>query len=190
MQTVRDIIFLGFRITADHDCSREIKRRLLLGGKVMTLEIKRRLLLGGKVMTQCIKKQGHYFATKVHLVKAVVFSSTHVWMWELEHKECWVLKNWCFWSVVLEKTLENPLGCKEIKPVSPKGNQSSIFSRRTNAEAEAPRLWLPDVKSQLIRKDPDDGKIEGRGRRGWQRRDGWMASLTHWTWVWVSSGRW
>ena len=90
----------------------------------------------------------------------MVFSSSHIWMWDLDHKEGWVLKNWCFWTVVLEKTLESPLDCKEIQPVHPKGNQFWISIRRTdaNAEAEAPILWSPDAKSWLIKKDPDAGK--------------------------------
>ena len=86
------------------------------------------------------------------------FSSSHVWMWELDYKESWPPKNWCFWTVVLEKTLESPLDCKEIQPVHPKGNQSLIFIGRTDAEAEAPILWPPDVKNWLIGKDPDAGK--------------------------------
>ena len=86
------------------------------------------------------------------------FSSSHVWMWELDYKEIWVPKNWCFWTVVLEKSLESPLDCKEIKPVNPKGNQSWIFIEKTDAEAEYPILWPPDVKSWLIAKDPDAGK--------------------------------
>ena len=86
------------------------------------------------------------------------FSSSHVWMWELDHKEGWALKNWCFWTVVLKKTLESPLDCKEIQPVHPKGKQSWIFIGRTDAKAEAPILWLPAVKSRLIGKDPDAGK--------------------------------
>ena len=115
-----------------------------------------------------------------------------MWMWELDYKENWAPKNWCFWTLVLEKTLESPLGCKEIKPVSPKGYQSWIFIGRTEAEAETSILWPPDVKSWLIGKDPDAEKrlkVEGEGHnRGW---DGWMASPTQWTWVWVSSGsRW
>ena len=86
------------------------------------------------------------------------FSSSHVWMWELDHKESWALKNWWFWTVVLEKTLESPLDCKEIQPVHPKGNESCLFIGRTDAEAETPVLWLPDVKIWLIWKDPDAGK--------------------------------
>ena len=90
--------------------------------------------------------------------QSYVFSSFHVWMWELDHKESWVPKNWFFWTVVLEKTLESPLDCKEIQPVHPKGNQSWIFTGKTDAEAETPVLWPPDVKSWLIWKDPDAGK--------------------------------
>ena len=86
------------------------------------------------------------------------FSRSHVWMWELDYKESWMLKNWCFWTVVLEKTLESPLDCKEFQPVHPKGNQSWIFIERTNAEAEIPILWPPDAKDWLTRKDPDAGK--------------------------------
>ena len=97
-------------------------------------------------------------STKVHLVKAMVFSSSHVWLWELEYKESWVPKNWCFWAVVLEKTLESLLDCKEIQPVHPKGNQSSVFIGRTDVEAETPVFWPADVKSWLIWKDPDAGK--------------------------------
>ena len=99
------------------------------------------------------------------------------------------LKDWCFWTVVLEKTLESPLDCKEIQPVCPKGNQSWIFIGRTNAEALI--LWPPDAKSWFIGKDPDAGKDQKAGEegddRGW---DGWMASLAWWTWVWASSRRW
>ena len=106
-------------------------------------------------LRQHIKKQTRYFANKGALVKTMVFP---VWMWELDHKDSWTLKNWCFWAVLLEKTLESPLDCKEIKPVNPKGNQPWIFIRMTDAEAEAPVLWTPDAKSWLIRKDPDAGK--------------------------------
>ena len=98
-------------------------------------------------------------------------------MWELDYKESWVPKNWCFWTVVLEKTLEYPLDCKEIKPVNPEGNQSWIFIGRTEAEAEAPVLWLPDVKNWLTGKDLDVGKIEGRRIRGRQRMR-WLGSIT------------
>ena len=139
-------------------------------------------------LRQHIKKQRHYFANKGPSTQDYGFSSSHVWMWELDYKESWMPKNRCFWTVVLEKTLESPLDCKEIQPVHPKGNQSWIFIGRT--DAEAPILWPPDVKNWLIWKDPDAGKdwVGGEGDdRGW---DGWMASPTQWTWVWVDSGRW
>ena len=117
------------------------------------------------------------------------FSSSHVWMWELDHEEGWDLKNWCFWIVALEKTPESPLDCKEIKPVNPKGNQPWIFIDRTDAEAEALILWLPDAKNWLIGKDLDAGKDwrQEEEDRGW---DGWMASLTRQAWVWPSSRNW
>ena len=98
-------------------------------------------------------------------------------MWELDYKESWVLKNWCFWTVVFEKMLESPLDCKEIQPVHPKGNQSWIFIGRTDAEAEAPIIWPPDAKNWLIWKNPDAGKIKGRRRRGWQRIR-WLDGIT------------
>ena len=107
---------------------------------------------------QHIKKQRHYFANKGLSSQSYVFSSSHVWMWELDHKESWAPKNGCVWTVVLEKTLESPLNCKEIKPVSPKGDQSWKSIGRTDDEAETPILWPPDAKSWLIGKDPDVGK--------------------------------
>ena len=105
-----------------------------------------------------IKKQRHYFANKGPSSQSYGFSSSHVWMWELDYKESWALKNWCFWTVVLEKTLESPLDCKEIQPINPKGDQSWIFIGRTDAKAETPILWPPDTKNWLIGKDPDAGK--------------------------------
>ena len=107
---------------------------------------------------QHIKKQRHHFAHKGPYGQSYGFSSSHVWIWELDHKEDWVLKNWCFWTVVSEKTLGSPLDCKGIQPVLPKGDQSWIFIGRTDAEAEIPILWPPDEKSWLIWKDPDAGK--------------------------------
>ena len=105
---------------------------------------------------QYIKKQRHYFANKGLSSQSYGFSSSHVWMWELDYKESWVLKNWCFRTVVLNKTLESPLDCKVIKPVNPKGNQSWIFTGSTDDKPEAPVLWPPDVlKGWLIRKDPN-----------------------------------
>ena len=107
---------------------------------------------------QHIQKQRHYFANKGPSSQGYAFSSSHVWMWELDYKESGVLKNWSFWTVQLEKTLESPLDCKEIQPVHPQGNQHWIFIGRTDAEAETPILWPPDAKNWLIEKDPDAGK--------------------------------
>ena len=118
---------------------------------------------------QHIKKQRHYFANKGLSSQGYGFSSSHVWMWELDYKESWALKNWCFWTVVLEETLESPLDCKEIQPVHPKGDQSLMFINRTDVEAETPILWPPDSKSWLTGEGPDAGK-DWSGRRGrWQR---------------------
>ena len=111
---------------------------------------------------QHIKKQRHYFANKGLSSQSYGFSSSHVWMWKLDCKESWALKNWCFWTVVLEKTLESPLDCTEIQLVHPKGNQSWIFIGRTDVEAETPVLWPPNVNSWLIWKDPDAGKDWGQ----------------------------
>ena len=111
-------------------------------------------------------------------------------MWELEYKESWALKNWCFWTVVLEKTLKSPLDCKEIQPVHPKGNRSWMFIGMTDVEAETPILWPPDAKSWLVWKDPSWERLKRGGEgddRGW---DGWMALPTQCTWVWVNSGSW
>ena len=115
---------------------------------------------------QSIKNQTHRFADKGLFSQSYSFSSGHVWLWELDHKEGWVLKKWYFWIMVLEKTLESPLDCKEIKPVNPKGNQPWMFIGRTDAEAEAPILWPPDVMSRLIGKDPDVGKDWGQKEKG------------------------
>ena len=118
------------------------------------------LLFGRKAMTNLenILKQRHYCADKCPYSQSCGFSSSHIWMWELDHKENWTPKNWCFWTVVLENTFESPSDCKEIKPVNPKGNQPWIFIGRTDAEAVAPILWPPDANSQLIEKDPVTGK--------------------------------
>ena len=105
-----------------------------------------------------LKKQRHYFANKGLSSQGYGFSSGHVWMWELDCGEGWVLKNWCFWTMVLEKTLESPLDCKEIQPVHSKGEQSWVFIGRSDAIAETPILWPPDAKSWLIGKDPDAGQ--------------------------------
>ena len=112
-------------------------------------------------------------------------------MWELDHKESWAQKNWCFWTVVLEKTLGSPLDCKEIQPVHPKGSRYWAFTGRTDVEAKAPILWLPDAKNWFHLKRPWCWERLKAGREGDNRRwDGWMASLTQWTWVWVNSGSW
>ena len=137
---------------------------------------------------QHIKKQRHYFANKGPSSQSYGLSSSHVWMCELDHKEGWALKNWCFWTVVLEKTLEGPLDCKKIKPFHPRGNQFWIFTGRT--ETEAPGLRPPDAKSPLSGKDPNSGKDWRQEEKGGDRRwDGWMALLTQWTWVWANSRR-
>ena len=145
METVSDFIFWGSKITADGDCSHEIKRRLLLGRKVIT-------------NLDSILKKRHYFANKGPSSQGYGFSSSHVWLWELGYKESWVPKNWCFWTVVLEKTFESPLDCKKIQPVHPKGDQSWVFIGRTNVEAQTPIFWPPEVKGWLIWKDSDAGK--------------------------------
>ena len=136
-----------------------------------------------------IKKQRHYFTNKGPSSQSYGSSSNQFWMWELDYKESWALKDWWFWTVVLEKTLEIPLDCKEIQAVHPKGDQSWVFIGRTDAEAETPILWPPHAKNWLIGKDPDWERLKaGEGDdRGW---DGWMASLTLWTWVWASSRSW
>ena len=113
-----------------------------------------------------LKRQRHYFVNKGLSSQSYGFSSGHVWMWELDYKESWVQKNWCFWTVMLEKTLESTLDCKEIQSVHPKGDQSWVFIGRTDVEVETPILWPPDVKSWLIRKDPDAGKDWGQEEKG------------------------
>ena len=147
------LYFGGLKNTADGDCSHEIKRCLLLGRKVMTK------------LDSILKIRDITLSTKACLVKAMFFSSGHVWMLELDCEGSWVPKNWCFWAVMLEKTLESPLDCKEIQPVHPKGYQSWVFIGRTDVEAEIPILWPPDVKSWLIGKDWDTGKDWGQEKR-------------------------
>ena len=148
VETAADFILGGSKITADGDCSHEIKRCLFFGRKVMTS-------LDSILKS---KKQRHYFVNKGPSRQGYGFSSSHVWIWELDYKESWAPKNWCFWTVVLEKTLENHLDCEEIQPIHPKGDQSWVFIGRPDVEAETPILWSPDVKSQLAGKDPDTGK--------------------------------
>ena len=127
---------------------------------------------------QHIKKHWHYFANKGPSSPSYGFPSSQVCVWELAHKEGWALKNWCFWTVVLEKTLESYLDCEEIQRVHPKWDQSWVFTGRTDAEAETPILWSPDAKRWLIRKELMMGKTEGRRRRG-QQRMRWMYGITN-----------
>ena len=128
-------------------------------------------------LRQHMKKQRHYFADKDPYSQRYCFSSSHVWMWELDHKEGWAPKDWCFWTVVLEKTLESPLDCKEIQLVSPKGNQSWIFIGRTDAEAEAPILGHLRQRADSLDEILTLGKTEGRRRRVWQRMR-WFDGIT------------
>ena len=155
VETVADFIFWGSKITADGDCSHEIKRRLLLGRKVMTN------------LDSILKSRDITLPTKFHLSsQGYGFSSNYVWMWKLDCEESWAPKNWCFWTVVLEKALESHLDCKEIQPVHPRGDQSWVFTGRTDAKAETPILWPPHVKSWLIGKDPDAGRDWGKEEKG------------------------
>ena len=149
-----DFIFLGSKITMDSDCSLEIKRQLLLGRKAMTN------------LDSILKNQRHYFANKVLYSQGYGFASSHVWMWEFDHKEGWTPKNWFFWAVVLEKTLESPLDSKEIQSVNPEGNQPWIFIGRTDSDAESPIVWPPDVKANSLEKTLMLGRIESRRRKG------------------------
>ena len=156
----------GSKITPDGDCSREIKKTFTPRKKSYDQ------------LRQHFKKPRHYFTNKGPSSESYGFSSSHVWMWESDCKESWALKNWCFWTMVLEKTLESPLNFKEIWSVHLKGNQSWIFIGRTDAEAETPILWPPDAKNWLTGKDPDAGKdwrLEEKGMRedeivGWHHR--------------------
>ena len=138
---------------------------------------------------QHIKKQRHYFAKKGPSSQGYGFSSSHVWMWELDYRESWAPKNWCFWNVMLEKTLESLMDCK-IQPVYPKGSQPWLFIGRTDAEAEINTLstWCEELTHLKRPWCWERLKVRGEGDdRGW---DGWMASPTQWTWVWVNSGSW
>ena len=153
VETVTDFILGGSKITADGDWSHVIKRCLLIGRKAMTN------------LDNILKSRDITLPTNVRLVKAKVFAVV-VWMWELYYKESWVPKNWCFWTLVLEKTLESPLDSKEIQPVHPKGDQSWVFFGRTDAKAETPALWPPHVKSWPVGKDPDAGRDWGQEKKG------------------------
>ena len=139
---------------------------------------------------QHIQKQRHYFANKGPSSQGYGFSRGHVWMWELDCEGDWAPKNWCFWTVVLEKTLESPLDCKEIQPLHSKGDQFWVFFGRNDVKAETPILWHLMRRVDSLEKTLMLGGIRGRRRRGRPGWDGWMASLTQWTWVWVNSRRW
>ena len=160
----KDFIFLGSQIAIDGDCIHEIKRHPWKKSYDQP--------------RQHIKKQRHHFTNKGPSSQSYSFSSGHAWMWELDYKESWASKNWCFWTVVLEKTLESPLYSKEIQPVHPKGEMSWILIGRTYAEAKTLILGPPDAKNWLIWKDPDAGKdwrLEDKGTAeheivGWHHR--------------------
>ena len=164
MKTVTDFIFLHSKITVEGDCSHEIKT-LALWKKSYDQH------------RQHIKKQSHYFASKGPYIQSYGFPNSHVRMWELDHTEDWVPKNRCLLTVVLEKTLESPLDCKEIGPVNPEGNQPWIFIGRTDAEAEAPILWPLMWRVNSLEKTLMLGTFEGRRRRG-QQRMRWLDGIT------------
>ena len=153
---VADFIFLGSKITADSDLSCEIKRCLLLKRSYDRPR-------------QHIEKQSYHFAEKGPYSQSYGFSSSYVWMWEFDHKEGWVLKNWCFWTVVLEKTPESLLDCKEIKPVYPKGNQSWTFIGRTDAELKLQYFGHLMQRADSLEKTLMLGKTEGKRRNGRQK---------------------
>jgi len=166
VEIVSDFIFLGSRITADGDCSHEIKRCLLLGRKIMTN------------LDSIFKSRDITLPTKVCLVKAMVFPVVMYVCESWTMKKAERQKNWCFWTMVLEKTLESPLDCKEIQPVHPKGNQSWVFIGRTDVEAETPVLWPPHVKSWLIGKDSNAGRDWGQEEKGTTEDE--MVGWHHW----------
>ena len=166
METVTDFIFLGSKITADGDCSHEIKRHLLLGRKAVTN------------LDSILKSRDITLLIKVNIIKAMVFPVVMYRCDSWTIKKGWTVKNWCFWTVVLEKTFESLLDCKEIKPVNPQGNQYWIFIGRTDAETEATILWPPDVKSWLIWKDPDAGKDWRQEEKGTTEDE--MVGWHHW----------
>ena len=178
METVRDFISGGSKVTADGDSSHEIKGRFLLGRKAMTN------------LDSMLKSRDITLPTKVRIIKAMVFPVAMV-NGRVGRKESWALKNWCFWTVVLEKTPDSPLECKKMQPVYPKGNQSWISIGRTDAEAETLNTLATLCEELTHWKRPwcwERLKAGGEGdNRGW---DGWVASVTQWTWVCVNSGSW
>ena len=167
------LIFLGSKITAECDCSHEIKRRLLFGRKAMT-------------NLDSISKSRD-IANKGLSSQSYGFSNSHVWMWELDSKESWVVKNWCFWTVVLQKTLKSPLDSKEIQPVHPKGNESWIFNGRWSWNSNTVATWCEGLTH--LKRPWCWERLKAGGERDNRGLDCWIASLTQWTWVWASS-RW
>ena len=167
METVIHFIFLGSKITAGSAYSHEIKRCLLLGRKAMAN------------LDSVLKTRDFFFADRGPYCQSCGFSNSHISMWELDHKDGWAPKNWCFWTVVLEKTLESPLDSRETKKVNLKGNQSWIFTGRTDAVAEAPILWPPDAKDWLIWNDLDAGKDWRQEEKGMTEEDE-MFGWNHW----------
>ena len=164
METVKDFIFMGSKITADGDWSHQIKRCLFLGRKAMAN------------LDSILKSRDITFPTKGPSTQSYGFSSSHVWMWELDYKENWTPNNWCFWIAVLEKALESSLDFKDTQPVNPKGNPSWIVIGKTDADAQI--LWPPDAKNLLFGKDPDyrkdwrcgEKKMTENERVGWHYR--------------------
>ena len=166
METVTDFVFLGSKITADDDYSLEIKRHLLLGRKAMAN------------LDSILKSRDVTLPTEVYLVRAMVFPSSHIWMWELDYKDSWAPKNWCFWTMVLEKTLESPLVCKEIEPVHPKGDQSWVFTGRTDVEAETHNTatWCEELTHW--KRPWCWERLRAGGEGGWQRMR-WLDGITN-----------
>ena len=167
VETVSDCILGGSKIMADGDCSHEIKRRLLLGRN--------------------IKKQRHYFANKGPSSQGYGFSISHVWLWELDCEESWAPKNWCFSTVVLEKTLESPLDCKEIQLVHPTGEQSWIFIARSVLKLYTLATWCEELTHW--KRPWCWERLKAKGEGGCRGRDGWIASSSQWTWIWAHSKR-
>ena len=178
VETVSDFIFFGYKINVDGNCSHGIKKCLLLRRKAMTN------------LDSILKSRDINLLTKVRSSQSYGFSTSRVWMWELDHKECWVPNNWNFQTVGLEKTLESHLDSKEIKPVNPKRNQPWIFTESTEAEAEAPvsghLMWRADSPEKTLMM----GKIKGKRRRGQYSMRWQMTSLPQLTWVWANSRTW
>ena len=178
VETVTYFILGGSKITADGDCSHEIKRNLLLGRKVSTN------------LDSILKWRDLFFAQKGTSSQSYGFSSSHVWMWELDYKQSWVLKNWCVWTVVLEKTFQSPLDCKETQPVhlkeiSPECSLEGLMLK-LKLQYSGHLMWRTDSLEKTLSWE----RLKARGEGDDRSWDGWMASLTQWTWIWVNSGSW